>query len=123
MMKKILIFCGLIIGLMNSAQAQPTHGQMPDLKEMAKKSTESMAAKLKLSPDQKTKLLVILINNNEQIAKAMNDTHGDQMAMGSAASKIMTATDLKITSILNDSQKRDFINMKQARQAKMQGQH
>jgi protein CpxP len=123
-MKKILFLCGLLFSMIAFAKAQQSgSGQLPDLKEMAKKSAEAMAPKLKLNTDQQAKLLQILTENNEKIAKALNDTHGEQAAMGAAANKIMAETDVKINNLLTDAQKKDFLAWKQEQQAKRQVQH
>lgn len=112
-MKKIMILCGLLCALLTFARAQQGN-PMPDPKEMALKSAETMAPKLKLNAKQKEKLVLILTGNNQKIVRALNDTHGDQQAMGTAANKITTETDAAINAMLTAVQKKNFLAWKQS---------
>lgn len=124
-MKKLLIICGLLFSVVTFAQAQEGQGQrqggrgMGTPEERAKRQTEQLAEKLKLSDDQKAKVSAIYLEQGTSMAKVREEAKGDRAAMTAAMTKANEATDTKITALLNDDQKKAFATWKEERKELM----
>jgi protein CpxP len=105
-MKKLMMICALLFSVITYASAQQAGGRMGGTpEERAKRNTDQLAEKLKLTEDQKTKVLAIYTEQNAAMAKAREAGEGmDREKM----TKMMTDTNTKVEALLNDEQKTAF---------------
>lgn len=122
-MKKLLIICGLLFSVITFANAQDGQGRggrgMGTPEERAKRQTEKLAEKLKLTEDQKAKVSVIYTEQGASMAKLREDAKGDRAAMMASMSKANEEADAKVTALLNDDQKKAFATWKEERKDMM----
>ena len=124
-MKKLLIICGLLLSVVTFAQAQEGQGQrqggrgMGTPEERAKRQTEQLTEKLKLTDDQKAKVSAIYTEQAASMTKLREEAKGDREVMMAAMTKANEATDVKITALLNDDQKKAFATWKEERKELM----
>ncbi|WP_316817350.1 hypothetical protein [Pedobacter nyackensis] len=120
-MKKLLIICGLLFSTITFANAQGGQGQgrggTPE--ERAKRQTEQLAEKLKLTEDQKAKVAVIYAEQGASMAKLREEAKGDRAAMMASMAKANEESNAKITALLNDDQKKAFEIWKEERKEMM----
>lgn len=126
-MKKLLIICGLLFSVMTFAQAQDGQGQRPaggrgmgTPEERAKRQSDQLAEKLKLTEDQKTKVSAIYLEQAAGMKKLRDEASGDRAAMMDAMTKANAASDAKIEALLTDDQKTAYSAFKEERK-KMRG--
>jgi len=111
-MKKLLMICGLLFSVITFANAQDGQGQggrrggTPE--ERAKRQTEMLAEKLKLSDDQKAKVNAIYLEQGAAMRKMRDSLGNDREAWRGAMVKANAANEAKITAVLTDDQKKAF---------------
>lgn len=122
-MKKLLIICGLLFSVITFANAQDGQGRggrgMGTPEERAKRQTEQLTEKLKLTDDQKAKVAVIYTEQGVSMAKLREEAKGDRAAMMASMSKANEEADAKVTALLNDDQKKAFATWKEERKEMM----
>jgi protein CpxP len=118
-MKKLLIICALFFGVITFANAQGG-GQMRSPEERAKRTVDQLTDKLKLTDEQKTKVLAILTDQNVQMNKAREEANGDRAAMRTTFTKIQADNQVKIGALLTDDQKKAYTTWQEERKAAMQ---
>ncbi|TKC08766.1 hypothetical protein [Pedobacter frigoris] len=119
-MKKLLIICGLLFSVVTFAQAQDGQGQrqgrgMGTPEERAKRQVDNLTEKLKLTEDQKTKVTAIYAEQGASMKKLRGEANGDRDVMMASMTKLNDATDVKITTLLTDDQKKAFTTLKEER--------
>lgn len=111
-MKKLLIFCGLLFGVVTFANAQQGGGRMgggtPE--ERIKRQTDQLVEKLKLSDEQKTKVAEVFKGQVDAQTKMREEMQGggDRSAMMEKMQKITADTEAKINALLTDDQKKEY---------------
>ncbi|MCZ4223583.1 hypothetical protein [Pedobacter rhodius] len=125
-MKKLMMICALLFSVITYANAQQGGGRMGGTpEERAKRSTDMLAEKLKLSDEQKTKVLAIYTAQGAEMAKAREAAGGDMSGMREKMTKMNDETNTKIDAVLTAEQKPAFKALleerKKAMEARMQG--
>lgn len=106
-MKKLLMICGMLFGVMTFAHAQGgNRGGTPE--ERATKSTAQLTEKLTLTADQQTKIHDILLDQNTQMNKAREEAGDDRKAMRTKMMTLMQGNNEKIKAVLTDDQKKAY---------------
>ncbi len=114
-MKNIVLICGLFLSLANFAQAQNgVNHQMPDPEKMATRAATDLKARLKLTADQTSKLVVIFTATNEQIVKLMNSEPKSKEDIRAKAQKLMAQNEAKINAVLTPVQQKEFLALKKS---------
>jgi protein CpxP len=88
--------------------------------ERAKRTLDQLTEKLKLTDDQKTKVLAILTDQNVQMNKAREEASGDADARRTSFAKIQADSQVKISALLTDDQKKAYTTWQEERKAAMQ---
>ncbi|WP_316791968.1 hypothetical protein [Pedobacter frigoris] len=110
-MKKLMMICMLVFATAAFAQAQQgggNRGGTPE--ERAKRSVDQLNEKVKLTDDQKTKVTALYLEQGAKTAKifeAMQDG-GNRDSVRVMMTKANEATNVKISALLNDEQKKTF---------------
>lgn len=114
-MKKLMMICGLLFGMVAFAQAQQGRmGMNPE--ERVKQLDE----KLKLSDEQKTKLTAIFTEQADAQKKMREENQGgDRQAMMEKMQKSRAELETKVTAVLNDEQKKTYKAMLDEQKAEM----
>lgn len=108
-MKKLLIICGLLFSVITFANAQDGQGRRGGTpEERAKRQTETLAEKLKLSDDQKAKVSAIYLEQGTKMRKLRDSLGDDRTAWRGVMLKANEQAEAKITAVLNDDQKKAF---------------
>ena len=108
-MKKLLMICGLLFSVITFANAQDGQGRRGGTpEERAKRQTETLAEKLKLSDDQKAKVSAIYLEQGAKMRKMRDSLGDDRTAWRGVMVKANEQADAKITAVLNDEQKKAF---------------
>jgi uncharacterized coiled-coil protein SlyX len=119
-MKKLMMICGLMLGIAGFANAQQGGGQgrmMMKPEERVKQLDE----KLKLSDDQKTKLTTVFTEQAETMKKMREEMQGgDRDAMREKMQKMRTDNDAKVTAVLTDDQKKTYEAWQKEQRAEME---
>ncbi|MNK29962.1 hypothetical protein D3C87_483680 [compost metagenome] len=119
-MKKLLMICGLMLGIAGFANAQQGGGQgrmMMKPEERVKQLDE----KLKLSDDQKTKLTTVFTEQAEAMKKFREEMQGgDRDAMREKMQKMRAENDAKVTAVLTDDQKKTYEAWQKEQRAEME---
>lgn len=119
-MKKLLMICGLMLGIAGFANAQQGGGQgrmMMKPEERVKQLDE----KLKLSDDQKTKLTAVFTAQAESMKKFREEMQGgDRDAMREKMQKMRAENDAKVTAVLTDDQKKTYEAWQKEMRAEME---
>lgn len=115
-MKKLLIFCGLLFGVVTFANAQGQGGQgrmggTPE--ERIKRQTDQLVEKLKLTDEQKAKATEVFKAQVAAQTKMREEMQGggDRSAMMEKMQKITAETEAKINAFLTDDQKKAYKTM------------
>lgn len=104
-----MMICALLFSVITYANAQQGGGRMGGTpEERAKRNTDQLAEKLKLTEDQKTKVLAIYTAQNAEMTKAREGAGGDMSGMREKMTKMMGETNTKIEAVLTDEQKTTF---------------
>ncbi|RNL54030.1 hypothetical protein [Pedobacter jejuensis] len=125
-MKKLMMICALLFSVITYASAQQGGGRMGGTpEERAKRSTDQLVEKLKLTEDQKTKVMAIYTAQNAEMTKAREAAGDDMSGMREKMTKMNAETNTKIEAVLTDEQKPAFKTMleerKKAMEARMNG--
>ncbi|WP_316738228.1 hypothetical protein [Pedobacter aquatilis] len=125
-MKKLMMICALLFSVITYANAQQGGGRMGGTpEERAKRSTDMLAEKLKLSDEQKTKVLAIYTAQGAEMTKAREAAAGDMSGMREKMMKMNEETNTKIDAVLTTEQKPAFKawldERKKAMEARQQG--
>jgi protein CpxP len=118
-MKKLLMICVMLFGVITFAHAQGG-GQMRTPEERAQRTMDQLTEKLKLTEDQKPKVLAVLVDQNVQMNKAREAANGDRDAMRTTFTKIQADNEVKINALLTDDQKKAYTSWQEERKAAMQ---
>jgi periplasmic protein CpxP/Spy len=86
------------------------------------RQTKALTKKLGLTPDQQSKIEPILANRIQQIQAARADTALAPKDRRAKVEGIMQTSDSSIESLLSDTQKQQYDQMKQAQREKRQAQ-
>lgn len=120
-MKKLMMICGLLFGMVAFAQAQQEGarpgGRMGINPEARVKQLDE---KLKLSDDQKAKLTTLFTEQTEAQKKLRDETAGDRRAMMEKMQKMRADLETKISAVLNDEQKKTYKAMVEEQRAEME---
>jgi TolA-binding protein len=118
-MKKLLMICGLMLGIAGFAQAQQGGGRGMMMKP--EERVKLLDEKLKLSDDQKTKLTTVFTEQAEDMKKMREEMQGaDRDAMREKMQKFRTENDTKVSAVLNDDQKKTYEAWQKEQRAEMQ---
>ena len=92
----------------DAAQGNETHQRrQPD----PKKQVERLSKRLNLSDDQKTQLLPILTDRQQQMQSIRQDTSLSQQDRREKVRSVMQDSNTKITALLNNDQKQKYEEM------------
>jgi protein CpxP len=119
-MKKLLMICGLLFGVITLTHAQDGGRKMMSPEDRAKKSTERLAEKLKLTEDQKAKVLAIYTEEATSMSKNMQQDNTDRKAKREEMKAARVANEAKIEAVLTNDQKKAYEAMKAERKAAME---
>ena len=119
-MKKLLIICGMLFGVMTFAHAQGGGRMMGTPEERATKATTTLTDKLTLTADQQTKVKAILLDQNTQMDKARAEAGDDRKAMRTKMMGMMQDNNTKINALLTDDQKKAYASYLEERKAAME---
>ncbi|MGO4877178.1 periplasmic heavy metal sensor [Pedobacter sp. AJM] len=118
-MKKLLMICGLMLGIAGFAQAQQGGGRGMMMKP--EERVKLLDEKLKLSDDQKTKLTTVFTEQAEAMKKMREEMQGaDRDAMREKMQKFRAENDTKVSAVLNDDQKKTYEAWQKEQRAEMQ---
>ena len=110
-MKKLMMICMLVFCTAAFAQAQQGGGRMGGTpEERAKRSTEQLHEKLKLTDEQKTKVHALYLEQGTSMAKVFESAQngGNRDSVRVKMTKANEVTNAKISALLNDEQKKAF---------------
>jgi protein CpxP len=119
-MKKLLMICGLLFGVITLTNAQDGGRKMMSPEERAKKQTEKLAEKLKLSEEQKSKVLAIYTEQANAMNKEVQAEKTDRKAKYAEMKAARTANEAKVEAILTADQKKAYAELKAERKAAME---
>lgn len=119
-MKKLLIFCGMLFGVMTFAHAQGGGRMMGTPEERATKQTTVLTEKLTLTADQQTKVKAIFLDQATQMEKARADAGDDKKGMRTKMMSMMQDNNAKINGLLTDDQKKAYATYLDERKAAME---
>ena len=118
-MKKLMMICGLMLGIAGFAQAQQGGGRGMMMKP--EERVKQLDEKLKLSDDQKTKLTAVFTEQSEAMKKMREEAQGgDREAMREKIQKFRAENDVKVAAVLNDEQKKTYEAWQKEQRAEMQ---
>lgn len=118
-MKKLMMICGLMLGIAGFAQAQQGGGRGMMMKPEDR--VKQLDEKLKLNDDQKTKLTTVFTEQAEAMKKMREEMQGtDRDAMREKMQKFRADNDAKITAVLTDDQKKTYETWQKEQRAEMQ---
>jgi len=108
-MKKLMMICGLMLGIAGFANAQQQGGGQGRMMMKPEDRVKQLDEKLKLSDDQKTKLTAVYTEQAETMKKMREEMKdGDRDAMREKMQKMRADTDAKVTAVLTDDQKKTY---------------
>jgi len=121
-MKKLLMICGLMLGIAGFAQAQQGGGQgRGGMMMKPEERVKQLDEKLKLSDDQKTKLTTVFTEQAEAMKKMREEMQGaDRDAMREKMQKFRADNDTKVSAVLTDDQKKTYEAWQKEQRAEMQ---
>ncbi|MDY0906787.1 hypothetical protein [Pedobacter sp. CFBP9032] len=118
-MKKLMMICGLMLGIAGFAQAQQGGGRGMMMKP--EERVKQLDEKLKLSDDQKTKLTSVFTEQAKSMKKMREEMQGgDRDAMREKIQKFRADGDAKVSVVLNDEQKKTYEAWQKEQRAEMQ---
>lgn len=118
-MKKLMMICGLMLGIAGFAQAQQGGGRGMMMKP--EERVKQLDEKLKLSDDQKTKLTSVFTEQAESMKKMREEMQGgDRDAMREKIQKFRADGDAKVSAVLNEEQKKTYEAWQKEQRAEMQ---
>ena len=127
-MKKLMMICGLLFGMVAFAQAQPGQGRPGGgpggrMGMNPEARVKQLDEKLKLSDDQKAKLTTIFTEQADAQKKMREEAQaggGDREAMMEKMQKQRAELETKVTAVLNDEQKKAYKAMLDEQKAEME---
>lgn len=124
-MKKLMMICGLLFGMVAFAQAQQEGGRPGGpggrMGTNPEARVKQLDEKLKLSDDQKAKLTTIFTEQGEAQKKLREEAAGgDRQAMMEKMQKMRADLETKVSSVLNDEQKKTYKAMLDEQKAEME---
>jgi len=123
-MKKLMMICGLLFGMVAFAQAQQESGRPGGpggrMGANPEARVKQLDEKLKLSDDQKAKLTTIFTEQGEAQKKLREEAGGDRQAMMEKMQKMRAELETKISAVLNDEQKKTYRAMVEEQRAEME---
>jgi Spy/CpxP family protein refolding chaperone len=122
-MKKLMMICGLLFGMVAFAQAQQGRpaGQGGRMGMNPEARVKQLDEKLKLSDEQKAKLTAIFTEQTEAQKKMREEGRsGDRAAMIEKMQKMRADLETKISGVLNDEQKKTYQAMLDEQKARME---
>lgn len=126
-MKKLMMICGLLFGMVAFAQAQPGQGRQGGgpggrMGMNPEARVKQLDEKLKLSDDQKTKLTAIFTEQADAQKKMREEAQGggDRQAMMEKMQKMRTELETKVSGVLTDDQKKTYKAMLDEQKAEME---
>lgn len=125
-MKKLLMICGLVLGLATASFAQqrgegrPNGG--PGMRMSTEEQVKQLDEKLKLSADQKTKLTALFTAQADAQKKMREEMQagGDREAMRAAMTKMREENEKGINAILTADQQKAYKAMLDEQREQMQ---
>ena len=114
------MICGMLFGVITLTNAQDGGRKMMSPQERATKSTEKLAEKLKLSDEQKSKVLAIYTEQATAMATDMKAAEGDRKAKREEMMAARAANEAKIEALLTEEQKKVYDSLKAERKAAME---
>lgn len=110
----------LMVMSVSVAFAQQGQGQRRgnmDPKEMAQRTVDRMAERLKLNPEQKEKVYEIQLAQSQEMQKAFQNggNAGDREAMRTRMNELRDKTNKQILEVLDENQKAEFKKMQEER--------
>jgi protein CpxP len=118
-MKKLMMICAMLFSVITFAHAQGG-GQTRTPEERAQRTMDQLTEKLKLTEDQKPKVMAVLVDQNVQMNKAREEANGDRDAMRTTFTKIQANSQVKVNALLTDEQKKAYASWQEERKAAMQ---
>jgi len=118
-MKKLLIVGALLFSVFTTVLAQER--QMPSPEERAKRQSETLARRLSLTEDQKSKVHELFLHQAKTTDSLRTASNGDFQGMRAKVQPVQDATDKKIVALLNEDQKKEFQAYQDERKSRMQG--
>jgi periplasmic protein CpxP/Spy len=125
-MKKLMMICGLLFGMVAFAQAQQDGGRPNGRNRMGMSPEARLKAldeKLKLSDEQKTKITAIFTAQGETQRKMREEAQAggaDRQAMMEKMQKMRAEVETKVSAVLNDDQKKTYKAMLDEQKAEME---
>lgn len=119
-MKKLLLAGALLFCAITTVFAQ--NRQAPAPEERAKRQAESLARRLTLTDDQKSKVQELFLKQaktTDSLRAAAAE--GNFQGMRAKLQPVQEATDKKIVALLNDDQKKQFQAYQEERKSRMPG--
>ncbi|WP_285010950.1 hypothetical protein [Pedobacter faecalis] len=117
-MKKLLVICGLLFAVVASSQAQEgqRRGRMGGTpEERAKRQTEVLSERLKLSDEQKAKVNALYLEQGKKMVKLRDSLGDNREGFMGVMMKANEETNKKITAVLTDDQKKSFTALQEER--------
>jgi protein CpxP len=119
-MKKLMMVCGLALGVFTMANAQTENRKMITPEERAKKQTEKLAENLKLSDAQKAKVLNIYTAQAKEQSKQMVEAKKAHQQARQERMAQLAKNEKELQSVLTADQQKAYDTMKAERKAKME---
>ncbi|KLT67490.1 Spy/CpxP family protein refolding chaperone [Pedobacter sp. BMA] len=121
-MKKLMMICALLFSVVTFANAQQGGGPLRGGMMMKPEDrVKQLDEKLKLSDDQKTKLTAIYVEQAETMKKMREEAKdGDRDAMREKGQKLRAESELKITALLTEDQKKTYKTWQDEQRAEME---
>ena len=118
-MKKVMIICGMLFGMVTFAHAQGGK-MMRTPEERAAKATTQLTEKLTLTTAQQEKVKAILLEQNTQQNKAREEALSDRKEARTKMMERAKESDSKINAVLTDEQKKTYAAFQKDRKEKME---
>ncbi|GAB1462262.1 hypothetical protein MASR2M52_02400 [Pedobacter sp.] len=122
-MKKLMMICGLLFGMVVFAQAQQGGGRQGGGMGMNPEArVKQLDEKLKLADDQKTKLSTIFTEQADAQKKLREEAQasGDRAAMREKMTKMREENDKKVNAVLTAEQQKTYKAWQEEQRAEMQ---
>lgn len=122
-MKKLMMICGLLFGMVVFAQAQQGGGRQGGGMGMNPEArVKQLDEKLKLADDQKTKLTAIFTEQADAQKKLREEAQagGDRAAMREKMTKMREENDKKVNAVLTAEQQKTYKAWQEEQRAEMQ---
>lgn len=119
-MRALILTLAILIGVITSGFSQNTEGrQKRTVEERATLMTESMAKKMNLSADQKTKVYQLNLEKVKQMEKLRADNAKERKGRFEKQKEMRAENDKKLEKVLNADQLKLYQEMKANNRKKM----